>query len=161
MAELVLRDLATGDLDWCVARHAAHYTEHAGFDAAFGPWIAGILRDFDRDRDPARERAFIAVRDGIRLGSVFCAAAGPPGLAKLRCFYVVPEARGRGLGKTLTRACLSFARGAGYDRIELHTHAGQTTARAVYAKAGFVRLSARPSRFFGVDAIEEHWSCAL
>ncbi len=161
MAEIELRDLEDGDLDWCVAQHAAHYTQHAGFNAEFGPWIGEILREFDRDRDPARERAFIAVDGETRLGSIFCAASGTPGLAKLRCFFVVPEARGRGLGQTLTRACLNFARDAGYTRIELHTHEGQTTARAIYAASGFVRVSARPSHFFGVDAVEEHWTRVL
>ena len=156
-----LRDLEIGDAGWLIERHAVLYAREEGFDATFEALVAEIVAAYIRSHDPATERAFIAVEDGRRLGSVFCVQSGAPGVAKLRLFLLVPEARGRGLGQQLLDACLAFARKAGYTRMRLWTHESHRAACALYAKNGFRLTNAIPVRSFGVDLVEQSWEIDL
>jgi GNAT superfamily N-acetyltransferase len=158
---LTLRDLEIGDAGWLIERHAVLYARDDGFDATFEALVAEILAAYIRDRDPALERAFIAVEDGRRLGSIFCVRSGAPGVAKLRLFLIEPEARGRGLGQTLLDACLGFAKGAGYHSLRLWTHESHRAACALYARNGFRLTESRPVRSFGRDLVEQTWEIAL
>ena len=158
---VTLRDLEIGDAGWLIEQHAVLYARHDGFDASFEALVAEVLAAFIRTRDPARERAFIAEEDGRRLGSVFCMRSGEPGVAQLRLFLLVPEARGRGLGQRLLDACLGFARGAGYARMRLWTHESHRTACALYARNGFFLTQSRPVRSFGQDLVEQAWEIGL
>ena len=158
---VTLRDLEIGDAGWLIEQHAVLYAREEGFDATFEALVAEILAAYIRDHDPAAERAFIAVEDGRRLGSIFCVRSGEPGLAKLRLFLLVPEARGRGLGQRLLDACLGFARQAGYRRLRLWTHESHRAACALYAKNGFRLVESHPVRSFGVDLVEQTWEIGL
>lgn len=51
---------------------------------------------------------------------------------------LLPEWRGRGVGRRLLEATLAMARRAGFKRIELDVHADNQRAIALYEKAGFV-----------------------
>ena len=95
------------------------------------------------------------------MGSVLCIATGDAQVAKLRVFFVEPEAQGLGLGRQLMEACLGFARGAGYRRMVLMTHQTQTIARAIYAKYGFRLVSEEPGWQFGAAVVEENWEAEL
>jgi GNAT superfamily N-acetyltransferase len=158
---LTLRDLEIGDAGWLIERHAVLYARDDGFDATFEALVAEILAAYIRDRDPALERAFIAVEDGRRLGSIFCVRSGAPCVAKLRLFLIEPEARGRGLGQTLLDACLGFAKEAGYHSLRLWTHESHRAACALYARNGFRLTESRPVRSFGRDLVEQTWEIAL
>ena len=155
--EITLRDLGIGDIGWLVQAHGEIYARDEGFDASFEVLVAEILADFARTRDPARERAFIAVEGARRLGSIFCVESDTPGVAKLRLFLVMPEARGRGLGKRLLDACLGFAKTSGYGKITLWTHAEHRAACALYAANGFRLVDEKPVRSFGVSLTEQAW----
>jgi GNAT superfamily N-acetyltransferase len=159
--EVTLRDLAIGDAGWLIERHAVLYARDDGFDETFEALVAEILAAYIRNRDPARERAFIAVADGRRVGSVFCVRGDAPGVAKLRLFLIEPDWRGRGLGRRLLDACLGFAREAGYDRLRLWTHESHRAACALYARSGFRLLDSRPVRSFGQDLVEQTWEIGL
>jgi RimJ/RimL family protein N-acetyltransferase len=52
---------------------------------------------------------------------------------------LLPEWRGRGVGRRLLDATLAQARRSGFKRIELDVHADNPRAIALYEKAGFVR----------------------
>lgn len=69
--------------------------------------------------------------------------AGPEDTCELQKMYLLPAARGRGLGKQLLERCLKAARGAGFRQCYLETMPQLTTARALYERAGF---SAIPER---------------
>jgi GNAT superfamily N-acetyltransferase len=158
---VTFRDLEIGDAGWLIERHAVLYARDDGFDATFEALVAEILAAYIRSRDPATERAFIAVEEGRRLGSIFCVQSGDPGIAKLRLFLLEPEARGRGLGQRLLDACLGFARDAGYDRLRLWTHESHRAACALYARNGFRLTESRPVRSFGQDLVEQTWETDL
>ena len=116
---VVLRDLRIGDMGWLIQRHGEYYAENDGFDATFEPLVAEILVAFAKDHDPGTERGWIAEATGRRLGSIFCVQSGEEGVAKLRLFFLEPEARGLGLGQRLLEACIDFARERGYRRMRL------------------------------------------
>ena len=57
----------------------------------------------------------------------------------IRLLAVRPEARKKGVGKALTRACIDMARALGRKRVLLHTTRAMTVAWTLYEGMGFVR----------------------
>lgn len=157
---VALRDLKIGDIGMIAARHGVLYAAEHGFDASFEPAVADILLEYQRSRAPGMQRAWIAARGEQVLGSVFCVRVTDT-LAKLRLFYLEPEARGLGLGQQMLEACLQFATEAGYLRLELWTHDIHHAACGLYQRAGFTMISANPVQNYGKDLIEQQWQIEL
>ncbi len=160
VGDVTLRDLKIGDIGWLVQQHAELYQREEGFNFNFELLVAEILTQYVRDRDPEYERAFIAEKNGRRLGSIFCVRQSPQ-TAKLRLFLLVPEARGLGLGKQLLEACMEYARSRGYRRMELWTHKSHNAACALYAKYGFEITSEEDVTEFGVNLVSQNWEVTL
>lgn len=159
-AAVSLRPHRPGDMGWVVERHGTLYAREYGWNQEFEALVAGITADFIRRLDPARERCWIAERDGRRLGCVFL-VAGSGGAAKLRLLLVEPEARGLGLGRRLIGECVRFARAAGYRRVLLWTQSNLHAARHLYAQAGFSCLGRERHRSFGHALVAETWQLEL
>ena len=159
--EITLGPLRIGDIGWLTEQHAVHYARSDGFSAEFEILVARILADFAETQDPARERAWIARRGEDRLGSIFIVQGPEPEIAKLRLFFLVPQARGLGLGRRLLEIATGFARQAGYQTLTLWTHESHRAACALYQKAGFRCDSSKPVTSFGVDLVEQQWSLDL
>ena len=155
-----IRPFTAADRDWLVEQHAAHYARAEGFDDSFGRLVASIVDGFLAQHDPARERGWIAHDGDTRLGSIFCVARDAD-TAKLRLFYLVPEARGTGAAQALLEQCLGFARAAGYRDLTLWTHESHVAAGRVYRRNGFALLASRPVHSFGADLVEETWQISL
>lgn len=64
----------------------------------------------------------------------------------IRMLVVDPAARGRGIGRALTEACLERARGDGAETIALHTSPAMEVALAMYLRMGFVLERHVPDR---------------
>ena len=160
MSDPVLRAFRADDAPWLVEQHQALYARDEGFDETFGPLVASILDDFIADHDPERERGWIAEVDGQRLGSIFCVAQSAR-TAKLRLFLLLPEARGKGLGKRLLMACMGFARDAGYDEMVLWTHESHRAACALYRAFGWELVDSKDVVSFGVPLVEQSWRISL
>jgi GNAT superfamily N-acetyltransferase len=58
---------------------------------------------------------------------------------ELRKMYVRRDRRGRGLGQRLLDRAIAYARGRGFERVELETASVLKEAMAMYEKAGFIR----------------------
>jgi DNA-binding MarR family transcriptional regulator/GNAT superfamily N-acetyltransferase len=157
---VVLRPHRADDLGWVLARHAAVYSGEYGWGNQFTVLVAGIIAEFQRGHDPAREGCWIAELDGAPAGSVMLVDAGG-GVAKLRLLIVEPQARGRGIGGRLVGHCIRFARDAGYRKITLWTQSVLTSARRIYESAGFARVEEKPHCSFGVDLVGETWELEL
>ncbi|WP_050930233.1 GNAT family N-acetyltransferase [Aestuariivita boseongensis] len=160
MSDAILRPFHPSDIDWLVERHQTLYARDEGFDDTFGPLVRSILEDFAASHDPARERGWIAEKDGVPLGSIFCVRLTDE-TAKLRLFLLVPEARGLGLGKRLLQTCTGFARDAGYSDMQLWTHESHEAACALYSAFGWQLVASKPVHSFGRDLVEQSWEITL
>ena len=155
-----LRRPRPGDFGRVVTLHGELYAREFGYDATFEALVADIVAKFVRDFDPKRERCWIAERDGEVLGSVFVVNAGR-GAAKLRLLILHPKARGQGLGRRLVRACMRFARRAGYRKMVLWTQSHLDAARGIYEAEGFRRIGTEKHASFGRRLVAETWERRL
>lgn len=57
----------------------------------------------------------------------------------IRLLGVAPAARGQGVGRALTEACIQRARGRGHTRVVLHTTRAMQVAWGMYERLGFER----------------------
>jgi GNAT superfamily N-acetyltransferase len=155
-SDVVIRRLGQpGDLGWVVMAHGELYWREFGWDTSFEALVARIVADFAEQPDPARQAAWIAEKDGRRVGCVFCVPAenGDADTAQLRILLVDPDARGHHLGARLVDECLTFAQGAGYQGMKLWTNDPLVAARRVYLSRGFTLVDEEPHHSFGVDLI--------
>ena len=141
-------------------RHGELYAAEYEWNEEFETLVAGIVAEFAARFDPRRERAWIAELDGVRAGSVFLVRQSDE-VAKLRLLLVEPWARGHGLGHALVRACIDFAREAGYRTITLWTNSVLDAARRIYQQAGFRRVGSERHHSFGHDLVSETYELDL
>jgi ribosomal protein S18 acetylase RimI-like enzyme len=125
--------------------------------AADAPAFGRLLHAFNAEfGDPTPDADVIAARAVPLIESgeilVLFIGTGPEGFAQLRFrpslytgaldayleeLYVVPEHRGRGLGRALLEAAMDQARQRGAEHIDLGTSEADVAARALYESAGF------------------------
>jgi GNAT superfamily N-acetyltransferase len=145
-----------------VLAHGEVYAEEFGWSTEFEALVARIVADYAAGHDPARESAWIAERDGRRVGCVFGVIdPDDAGAARLRILLVHPDGRGQGLGGRLVDTCLDFARAAGYARVRLWTNHPLAAARHIYIARGFRLTGEAPHRSFGADLVGQTYELAL
>jgi ribosomal protein S18 acetylase RimI-like enzyme len=128
--------------------------------SVFGTLLHAFNREFGEPTPTAEviaERAAPLIESGEL--TVLLAGDGRDGFAVLRFrpsiytgaldayleeLYVVPERRGRGLGRALLDTAMSHARERGAAHIELNTSEGDVAARALYESAGFTNREGCP-----------------
>jgi DNA-binding MarR family transcriptional regulator/N-acetylglutamate synthase-like GNAT family acetyltransferase len=159
-AAYLLRPPQPGDFGWVVHRHGAVYAQEYGYDARFEALVAEIVARFAQRGHPARERCWIAERDGAVVGSVFLVARSAT-IAQLRLLLVEPQARGSGLGTRLVDECVRFARRAGYRKLVLWTQSELRAARRLYQAAGFRVVRKERNHSFGKALVSETWELHL
>ena len=160
LPQVRLRRHRPGDLGWVVQRHGELYWAEFGYDERFEALVAGIAARFVKNFDPRWERCWIAESKANRIGFV-CVVRQSPSVAKLRLLIVEPKARGFGLGRRLVKACVGFARAAGYRKLVLWTQSELAAARAIYEKTGFRKVRSEPHRSFGKQLVGEYWQLDL
>ncbi|MBW3567174.1 MAG: GNAT family N-acetyltransferase [Proteobacteria bacterium] len=157
---LLLREPVPGDIGWVIHRHGILYTREYGWNINFEALIAEVAARFMRERDPERERCWIAELNGRRVGSIFL-MRGEGDDARLRLLYVEPDARGHGVGRRLVNECVTTAREAGYETLTLWTTNVLAAARHLYEEAGFTLQSEESFDTFGPRLVGQYWQLPL
>jgi putative acetyltransferase len=85
---------------------------------------------------------FIAEQDGqvVGGGGIFPSPGLPAGTCELVKMYLLPEARGTGIGATLMNKCMSKAKEIGFVSMYIETLPELKKAISVYEKFGFSYL---------------------
>ena len=105
------------------------------------------FQDFERELAqlpgayaPPRGALLVAHGGGRVTG---CVALRPlaDDLCEMKRLYVLPAARGTGLGRRLATAVVAEARRLGYARIRLDTTPGMAVAQALYDELGFTEIA--------------------
>jgi DNA-binding MarR family transcriptional regulator/GNAT superfamily N-acetyltransferase len=157
----ILRTHRPGDMGWIVWRHGVLYSQEYGYDEHFEALVAEIVAEFIANFDPARERCWIAEKDGTNVGSVVLVKKSAS-VAKLRLLLVEPSTRGLGIGKRLVEECVRFTRQAGYKKIILWTQSELTAARRIYENAGFKLVGEEKHQSWSrEDLMAETWELKL
>lgn len=86
---------------------------------------------------------YVGIANGKLMGGggVYPTDGLPVDTCELVKMYLLPEARGKGLGKTLIEKCLAFAKERGYKRMYLETMPELQKAVKTYEGFGFSLLS--------------------
>ncbi len=86
-----------------------------------------------------RSRYFVAVAENRILGGagIFPTEGLPEGMSELVKMYLLPEARGHGIGSVLISTCIEFAKSIGIRTIYIETLPELSTAVRVYEHLGF------------------------
>ncbi|MFD5400783.1 GNAT family N-acetyltransferase [Streptomyces griseorubiginosus] len=117
---------------------------------AFGDeddWYFQELKDVAKRAESA-EVLVATANDRILGGVTYVPSPGPmadlarPGEAEIRMLAVAHEARGRGVGQALVRACVDRAAATGHDLV-LCTQPTMHAAHRLYERLGFTRAPER------------------
>ena len=103
------------------------------------PWS---LRDFEKEMTVNRcARYLVAEEDGRIVG--FAGAWMILEESHMTNIAVLPEYRGRGIGRRLMEALMQYASNLGVSYMTLEVRAGNKKAQALYTSLGFIRVSVR------------------
>ena len=78
--------------------------------------------------------------DGSPLGCVGLRPIEPGGACEMKRLYLLPAARGLGLGRAMTEAVIAAARARGYRELRLDTLPSMRAAIGLYEQMGFERI---------------------
>lgn len=140
--------------DYSIRRMRAADAENAALleAATFArPWT---LKDFryEMQENPVA-RYLVAEQDGRMLGFAGVHIILDEG--HITNIAVAEAARGRGIGKALTKALMQYASNLGVDYLTLEVRAGNEKAIGLYKSLGFVKVGVR-ARYYE-DNHEDAW----
>lgn len=151
-ADLEIRDIRTSEHAALGQLMVAVYSQLDGFPTPTEqPGYYALLANIGAftQKQGAKVLVAISAERGLVGGVVYfgdMAEYGSGGTATaikdasgIRLLGVSEAARGLGVGKALTNACIDLARAKGHAQVVLHTTQSMTTAWGMYAKLGFTR----------------------
>ncbi|MFG3247048.1 GNAT family N-acetyltransferase [Streptomyces sp. NPDC048187] len=147
--DFAIRPAAADEYDTLGEITAQAYLQDGLLDFGEDDTYLGELRNVAKRA--AAAQVLVASADGRVLGGVtFVPSGGPmadiarPGEAEIRMLAVARQARGRGAGEALVRACVDLARPvAGCTGVVLSTQRAMHSAHRLYERLGFVRTPDR------------------
>jgi GNAT superfamily N-acetyltransferase len=161
-----LRDFSTSDAAIINRLAVASFSQYSN---NFQDWPA-MVRVLEKMSDmAANAELIIAELQGRIIGAVGYVPPYSPKAAHfkpewpiIRMLVVDPDARGLGVGRALTEACVARARRDHATEVALHTSPIMTVALPMYLRMGFVRVRDAPPLFgvpyaIYVKALEGGW----
>ncbi|KGD90129.1 acetyltransferase [Achromobacter sp. RTa] len=157
---MTVRAAQPGDHEWIIAAHGDVYAAEFGFDERFRDGIAGKMHAF-RELPGPFNRVWVGLMGEQRAASI--AVSDRPGeVAFLNFVLVLPQYRGRGVGRAMMKTALDHARAHALKEVQLETYSCLVDARALYARLGFRMTRAIPGKqAFGQTFDQEFWSLRL
>lgn len=143
------------DADTCVRfrrdSYACSFSNPERFDRDCGQdgglyldWLAGRVAEFPQGFVHVWERGEI-------IGQMEMRPRGNPPFGYINLFYLVPEVRGSGLGRSLHHYARSVFTSLGFDRLQLNVSPSNQRAIAYYRKHGWQDQGPRE------DDQDVHW----
>lgn len=115
--------------------------EFGAVGEGYGPADAEVSAMSEHYLDANRSLYLVAEVDGKIVGGGGIAGfEGRPQTSELRKLFLLPSARGLGLGEAISRQCLEYAEKRGYTECYLETIGSMESAIALYYKLGFTIL---------------------
>lgn len=144
-ATKLVRGYVPGVLGRCLDLHMRYYSEKSGFGKTFELDMAVALESLLRRIDEPLNEAFVAVSDGLVVGTIFVEGLSQPAtdnrmtrkVAKVRAFIVDSNYHGMGLGRALIDRAMSFIDENDFDESQLWNFKGLDVAKTLYERAGF------------------------
>ena len=142
-------ELRPGDVGELIRLHGMLYSRECGYDTSFEGYVCQTFADFVTRYDPQKDRFWFAQRGEELVGSI-AIVSHTPQKAQLRWFLLLPEVRGRGLGKAMLQSAMEFCQEQQYHTVFLETTDDQQKAIRMYEQAGFRQTDAREAFAWGV-----------
>lgn len=141
MPEIVIREIQPADnpyLAKIVKDTLAEFGANHPNTVYYDPTTDALYELFQKEK----AKYFVAEVDGIIAGGggIYPTDGLGNDTCELVKMYLLPEARGLGLGKTLIGKCIEAAKEKGFKKIYLETMPELKQALNVYAKSGFEYL---------------------
>lgn len=141
MSELVIRTIKPSDnpfLSKIVKDTLAEFGANKPGTVYYDPTTDTLFELFQKDK----AAYFVAELNNeiVGGGGIYPTEGLPGDTCELVKMYLLPHARGTGLGRTMIEKCISFAKEAGYNKIYLETMPELKQALNIYAKFGFEYL---------------------
>ena len=154
----IRHDLRPGDVGYITYLHGILYADQ-GWDHTFDAYVAIPLAEFARSHS-SRERIWI-VEDGERIVGSVAIVKFSERAAQLRWLLLVPEVRGRGIGRKLVEEALDFCRDAGYSSVFLWTVNTLPIAAKLYQSVGFRQTEELTHELWGSMVTEVKYELLL
>jgi len=127
--------------DWRQARRLIEeYAASLNVDLAFQNF-AHELEHLTSEYAPVTGAFLLAKERGVYLGCVGVRQFSD-GIGEIKRLYVIPAARGRGVGRLLAKRIVAAAKRLGYTRLLLDTLPSMKQAQSLYVSLGFKSTAA-------------------
>ncbi len=130
---------------WRTLRRAALIDAPQAFGSTIAEWTgAGDTEPRWRDRLVSVPLNVVMTLDGQAAGMVSAIAPDSDGAVELIGLWVVPAARGRGVGDAAVEAVMQWALDQRARSVELRVRAANDPAQTLYRRCGFVDAGPAP-----------------
>jgi GNAT superfamily N-acetyltransferase len=157
----IRQGLRAGDIGAVTRMHGLLYQREHGLDHRIEASVAeGMVRYADAMHAGSGAALWVAERECEVVGAIGITEEGN-GVARVRWFIVVPDARRTGIGTGLLDGAVGWARERDVRRVVLFTIGVLVDAARLYRRAGFRKVSERVGTEWSETLVEERWELDL
>lgn len=158
---ITIRPFCETDVDFVIFRQLSLYAAEYGFTSeTWKSYLTRGVQDFVDRFDKKRDCMYILEYNGVPSGCIAITHVDRA-TAQLRFYFLIPELRGQGAGRTLIDLVIGFCREKKYKRVFLWTFSTLDTARHLYTSRGFQITETHVNNEWGEPVLEEQWELEL